>query len=298
MQASSDTETRNRYLHSLLDEPETDALLRLTTLVEHLFHVPVAYMALLDGAGKVAGRIGSGHEDGKLFGGFAVDQVLQAPVTVRDTADCDFPDFDWGELRFAASVPLRSRDGMTLGLLVIADRQTRADFSAEDETSLAELAEVLAGKMELRRIASQAIETELTLREAEGRFQAIANSAPLPMMCGGPDGALTFLNRAWLELTGRTLEEELGFGWLQGVHPDFRDQTMDRCWSAVSEREPVSIEIPLLCRDGSYRRMMGRGVSRFLEGGVFAGFIGCLTDAGEYVPGKAEAAERDQAAYR
>ncbi len=73
---------------------------------------------------------------------------------------------------------------------------------------------------------------------------------------------------------------------------------VDRCWSGVSEREPVSIEIPLLCRDGSYRRMMGRGVPRFLEGGVFAGFIGCLTDAGEYVPGKAETAERDQAAYR
>ena len=298
MQAASATESRNGYLHSLIDEPESETLLRLTTLVEHLFHVPVAYMALLDGAGKVARRIGCGHEDGKLFGGFALDKVLHSPVTVRDTADCDFPDFDWGELRFAASVPLRSREGMTLGLLVIADRQPRPEFSGEDETSLAELAEVLAGKMELRRIASQAIETELTLREAEGRFQAIANSAPVPMACGGPDGALTFLNRAWLELTGRTLEEELGFGWLQGVHPDFREQTVDRCWSALLERTPVSIEIPMLCRDGSYRRMMGRGVPRFLEGGVFAGFIGCLTDAGEFSPGRAETAARDEAAYR
>jgi GAF domain-containing protein len=187
---------RPKYLQNLLEEPESEALVRLTTLVQHLFHVPVAYMALIDASGRVVTRIGPGREYGAVLGKLAIVEALEDPLIYTDIADIQIPGFDWGDLRFVGSAPLRCLDGLTLGLLVIADHQPRPAFSPREVAVLVELACVLAGKMELRHIAAQALESELAVREIEGRFRAIANATPVLMTCCGPDGGLTFVNRA------------------------------------------------------------------------------------------------------
>ena len=44
----------------------------------------------------------------------------------------------------------------------------------------------------------------------------------MPIWVSGPDKKAIFFNKAWLEFTGRTLEEELGEGWMAGIHADDR----------------------------------------------------------------------------
>jgi PAS domain S-box-containing protein len=209
---------------------------------------------------------------------FPLDLALAGPTKWLDASGIAVPGFTSGDVRFAASAPLRSSDGLEVGLLVIADTEPRPEFSPRELETLAELAGVLAGKMELRMMLSQARETELSLKEAELRFRNIANAAPVLIIYSGLDGANSFVNKAWLDFTGRTLEDELGGGFAEMFHPDYRDAAMQKYWDAFEARVPLKQEFPMRRHDGEYRWMLASGVPRFEDDGGFAGYIGCFVD--------------------
>jgi PAS domain S-box-containing protein len=262
----------------LLEEPEHDVIFRLTRLVQHLFSVPIAYMALLGSDLNVLTRIGSGKQYWDYLRTYPLARSLARPMVWPDPSGTPASGFNPGELKFAASAPLRSSDGLELGLLVIADTQARPHFSERDVETFAELAGVLAGKMELRMMVSQARETELSLKEAERRFRNIADAAPVLIIYSGIDGSSSFVNKTWLDFTGRNLEDEIGEGYLDVFHPDYRESVMEKYWDAFQSRNPHAQEFPMRRHDGEYRWMVARGMPRFHDDGAFAGYIACLVD--------------------
>jgi PAS domain S-box-containing protein len=270
------------YLQNILDVPEHADLRRLTTLVEHLFQVPVAYMALLGTGGSVVARIGNGTEYATCLGGIRLDKLLEQSQLVRDSARDLPPGTDIGDLRFAASAVLRCSTGMLLGLLVIADRVPRPDFSPTDFRALGELAGVLAGKIELRMVASLALESELSLHETEQSFREIANCAPIPLIYSRADGSCLYVNQAWLNFSGRTLDQELTKGWPSLVHPEYRKAVLEEWRQAFAAHGLFSAEAPMRRYDGAYRWILGKGAPRFRESGSFDGYVGCLIDITRY----------------
>ena len=78
---------------------------------------------------------------------------------------------------------------------------------------------------------TEAKRTELARRESEERFRLVANAAPVMIWMSGPDKLYSYFNQPWLEFTGRTLEEERGNGWADGVHRD----DLDHCWKTYTE---------------------------------------------------------------
>ena len=118
------------------------------------------------------------------------------------------------------------------------------------------------------------------LRESEERFRNVADTAPVLIWVSGPDKLCTFFNKPWLEFTGRTMEQEIGNGWADGVHPD----DFDRCFAIYSSsfdaRRSFQMQYRLRRADDEYRWVLDNGTPRYREG-EFAGYIGSCIDITE-----------------
>jgi PAS domain S-box-containing protein len=124
---------------------------------------------------------------------------------------------------------------------------------------------------ELRRSKAQ-------LEESEQRFRTMADHAPVLIWIAGPDKLCHYFNKLWLELTGRTIEQELGNGWMEGVHLDDRPHCQETYLRSFMAQEDFKIEFRLRRYDGHYRWMLNHGVPLFGPEGKFIGFIGSCVD--------------------
>ncbi len=121
-------------------------------------------------------------------------------------------------------------------------------------------------------------QTEEKLRESENRFRTLADHAPVLIWMSGPDKLCNYFNKGWLDFTGRTMEQELGNGWAEGVHPDDFDRCLKTYISAFDARREFEMEYRLRRHDGQYRWIVDIGVPRFLPSDEFSGYIGSCID--------------------
>ena len=115
---------------------------------------------------------------------------------------------------------------------------------------------------------------EEALRESEERFRTMANSAPVMIWMSGPDKLCTWFNEQWLAFVGRTMEQELGNGWAENVHPEDFDRCLQTYTTNFDAREPFSMEYRLRRHDGQWRWILDNGVPRYDSHNNFAGYIG------------------------
>jgi PAS domain S-box-containing protein len=119
---------------------------------------------------------------------------------------------------------------------------------------------------------------EQRAHETEARFRIMADVAPVLLWMAAPDALCTFFNQTWLDFTGRTLEEEWGVGWAEGVHFEDFQRCVDTYMAAFAERRVFEMEYRLRRADGQYRWVLDRGTPRWERDGRFAGYIGSCVD--------------------
>jgi PAS domain S-box-containing protein len=119
------------------------------------------------------------------------------------------------------------------------------------------------------------------LQESEQRFRIMADFAPVLLWMSGTDGLCYFFNKVWLEFTGRTMEEERGNGWAEGVYAEDFQRCMTTYLDAFVAREPFRMEYRLRRADGAYRWVLDTGTPRITPDGAFAGYIGSCIDITE-----------------
>ena len=132
--------------------------------------------------------------------------------------------------------------------------------------------------MVLAALAEQHEEAAHVVRESEGRFRLVANTAPVMIWMAGTDRLCTYVNQPWLEFTGRPVEAELGNGWVEGVHKEDLKRCLKVYSEAFDQRQSFAMEYRVRRNDGEYRWILDTGVPRFNANGSFAGYIGSCLD--------------------
>jgi PAS domain S-box-containing protein len=138
---------------------------------------------------------------------------------------------------------------------------------------------------ELRELRVRVAELESKVaesgREAEELFRSIADAAPVMLWMSGPDTLCTFFNKRWLKFRGRRMEQELGNGWAQGVHPDDLRRCMETYLKSFRGRQEFQMEYRLLRADGEYCWVVDSGVPRTEGKAGFAGYVGSAVEVHE-----------------
>jgi PAS domain S-box-containing protein len=115
----------------------------------------------------------------------------------------------------------------------------------------------------------------------EEQFRIMADTAPVLIWIAGVDKLCYFFNAGWLKFTGRTMEQEYGNGWADGVHPDDLQRCLNIYISSFDARKEFKMEYRLRRYDGQYRWLLDKGVPRYTADGTFAGYIGSCVDIDE-----------------
>jgi len=170
------------------------------------------------------------------------------------------------------------------------------DSSAFSEDHLRVVSEKLIQKMQALTAANQKLEEsrveleaemhsrkklEEELRESESRLRQITSCAPVGIYQANPLGECLFVNEWWISITGLPLQECLGWGWIQAVHPADRDVVVTAVKKAMAEEGVYQGEFRILTSSQQTRSVISHAVPvRGLDGGI-SGYVGMLLDVTE-----------------
>ena len=133
---------------------------------------------------------------------------------------------------------------------------------------------------------------EDTQRQILKRLDTVANASPVLYWTSNLSGEVDWVNHRWLEFTGRDEADELGHGWLDGIHPDDRERRREAMASTLIHQRPFSMEVRLRFRDGSHRWVLEQCRPLLNADQLPIGFIGCCLDLTDLKQAEADAQQR------
>ncbi|GAC1378172.1 MAG: hypothetical protein NVSMB30_25920 [Hymenobacter sp.] len=150
------------------------------------------------------------------------------------------------------------------------------------EVSLAGLQ--LGGEPHLLAVARDITQQQRTLaelRESEARFRIMADAAPNHVWAVHPDSTIRYVNRAFLDFVGVSLEEYVAVGWSAFMHPDEFAGAQQALEAAIQARVMYVLEHRMRRHDGEYRWLLAQGAPSFYPNGELYGYVGAAIDITE-----------------
>ena len=109
-------------------------------------------------------------------------------------------------------------------------------------------------------------------------YRLLVEHSPVMIWRADKTKKCDYFNAVWLDFTGRTMHQEFGDGWAEGVHPDDFERCLKIYISSFDLRIPFEMEYRLRRYDGVYRWIFDRGVPYGDDRGEFLGYIGSCVD--------------------
>jgi PAS domain S-box-containing protein len=116
------------------------------------------------------------------------------------------------------------------------------------------------------------------IKDSEARFENMANTAPVMIWIADVEGLFSFVNKVWLEYSGKKIGDHLGMNWLKDVHTDDLENLLKAYGDAFRSRNPFTFEFRLRNSNDKYEWMMIKGTPRLSRENIFMGFIGSCTN--------------------
>ncbi|MEH1787614.1 MAG: PAS domain S-box protein [Nostoc sp.] len=139
---------------------------------------------------------------------------------------------------------------------------------------------------------------ELALQSGQQRYQLLAEASPACIFHTDINGNALYFNQRWSEITGYSIEESLGTGWANAVHPDDRKQLLLKWNQATSAKSTYKCEHRFLRNDSTVVWVICQALPEFGDDGEIKGYIGTITDITERKLAEealCESAERERA---
>jgi PAS domain S-box-containing protein len=269
---------RNNYAHNTVDEKRAN----IQGFIEGVFRIGDMLDAALN-------EINHENLDIQLFDISSYDE----PVVLFETKEIS-----------SRSLNLNNTFNMTLGDRVwqIKISATKAYLGNHDELSanqihanyswhilligliitslIGGIALILTGRERLLEDTIKMRTAELA--KSEENFRTMADATPVLIWQADRDAICFWFNQVWLDFVGRSLEEEVGEGWLVGVHPEDIEHCFDIYHINYTLRLPFKMEYRLKHHSGDYRWILDTGIPRFNALGNFDGYIGSCIDISEF----------------
>lgn len=118
------------------------------------------------------------------------------------------------------------------------------------------------------------------------QYRQILESSPNMIWRSNLTTECDYFNKTWLDFTGRTFQEELGFGWAKGVHPDDFDKCVKIYVDSFNKQQKFEMDYRLKRYDGQYRWINDRGTPFYSDDDKFLGYIGSCMDITENIEGQ------------
>ncbi len=269
---------------ALLDSVDEENYDRFTSLTAHLLNTPVSLLSLIDTDRQyVKSNYGLPEpwvSKRQMPLSHSLCQYVVSsrhPIVINDTKDSPYIQantvlLDLGVMAYLGC-PLEVRN-QVLGALCVVDWQPRI-WGERDIWIVQELARCVAAEIELH------IE-DLELQASNERFCTLANHAPIMIWQKDVKGLATFFNTTWCTFTGLSEQESLDFIWIQAVHPDDRDRTLEQWAQAAAQCRPFLSEYRLRRADGVYREVEDYGSPYTHSGTGETSYIGTIVDITEH----------------
>ncbi len=204
----------------------------------------------------------------KMFGftasdieGQSVEKLLSVPQELQDAAGGS-DEFTGRALN--RSVRRKKKDGELIDVEVF-----RAPLYLDGE---------IQGKLAVYLDISRRVAAELEIRKREELFRTLSAAAPIGIFRSDAQGAWVFVNQRWSEMTGRSPQSALNFGWLEAVHPQDRDG-IEKLWRAgVEMGMPINDETRLLAGDREATWVSWQSRPLYDPEGGLTGFVGVIED--------------------
>ena len=199
-----------------------------------------------------------------------------------------------GTINFISTVEGREYDEIDLDFA--KDMATRIALALENARLYEEAQDALA-QAEEADAETQAINEEITaineelsasneqlatafhrIEESEEMFRAMSEDTNVLIAVADATSMGTYFNKAWQEMTGKSADELLEFGWAELIHPEDKDAWMAKYLAAFKKQESLNGEFRIRDKNGDYRWLMARIPARFSSNGSFAGYISSCID--------------------
>ncbi|WP_372523500.1 PAS domain S-box protein [Sulfuricaulis sp.] len=254
-------QARNFALQQRMQEAEKQALVKH---FEYLSHNANDLILLADESLHVAEINDRAHD----LIGYTREEMIGTPLiqyrskSAREMATEDYARFK-SEGRARYETTLNHRDGSEVPIEVSA---ARVEVDGQNYYQL------------VVRDISERKRHEAQLMKARDFYVRILATFPNPIWRAGTDAKRDYFNQAWLKFTGRALEQELGDGLTQGIHPNDLQRYVDTFLKAFRAREPFLMEYRLRHYSGEYRWIADHGEPIHDPNGTFLGYIGSCYD--------------------
>ena len=176
------------------------------------------------------------------------------------------------QIRAHVGVPLVKGGRLVAGLTVQATRPR-----AWTPTEVAIIEDTAQRTWE----AVERVRAEAALRTSEERFRSLVTATTQIVWTSTADGEVVEDSPTWRAFTGQTVEQRLGWGWADAIHPDDQEATQTSWRRALATTSPLKADYRLRRHDGEYRWMTVSGVPVMDEAGVLREWVGTNTDITE-----------------